>query len=249
MGATETVHGRAHTRTTFRKLLERAIMALAICAPLVTLSYYFVDRPAAYFAHDQQLNRFDFLRWLTYIPTTLDALASTIVVLAAIKLAWFPLTRLDRVLFACSISLIVAMAFEYYLKFLFGRYWPDTWVNNNPSLIRDGAYGFHPFHFGSAYGSFPSGHTARIFAVISVACSAYPHWRWLFGIGGALVMIGLVGMDYHFVGDTVGGAFLGGLTGMYTAQFFELEVYQAAHAKGSPAPATEADRLRSDTVE
>jgi len=26
-------------------------------------------------------------------------------------------------------------------------------------------------------------------------------------------------MDYHFVGDVVGGAFLGGLVGTYTAQF------------------------------
>ena len=31
------------------------------------------------------------------------------------------------------------------LAYAFGRYWPDTWVHDNPSLIRDGAYGFHPF--------------------------------------------------------------------------------------------------------
>jgi membrane-associated phospholipid phosphatase len=112
---------------------------------------------------------------------------------------------------------MVAIAFEYYLKFLFGRYWPETWIEDNPSLIGSDAYGFHPFHFGEAYGSFPSGHTARTFAVLSVVWLAYPALRWpCIAVCGAVV-VGLVGMNYHFVGDTVGGACLGWLTGAYSA--------------------------------
>ena len=30
---------------------------------------------------------------------------------------------------------------------------------------------------------------------------------------------GLVGMDYHFVGDVVAGGFVGGIVGAYTAHF------------------------------
>src|SRR6202035_331252 len=101
------------------------------------------------------------LRWLAETAMALNALAPVLVLLAVVRMAWGPLSRLERTLFAASVSLMVAVAFEYYLKFLFGRYWPETWVDDNPSLIGDGAYGFHPFHFGTAYGSFPSGHTAR----------------------------------------------------------------------------------------
>jgi membrane-associated phospholipid phosphatase len=106
------------------------------------------------------------------------------------------------------------------LKHVFGRYWPETWSHDNPSLIRDGAYGFHPFHGGDAYGSFPSGHTARTVAVVSVFWLAYPKTRLLCLLLAASVMVDLVGMNYHFVGDTIGGAGLGAVTGMYTAHFF-----------------------------
>jgi len=124
--------------------------------------------------------------------------------------------------FAASVSILITAALVYDLKLGFGRYWPETWVNDNPSLIRDGAYGFHPFHSGAAFGSFPSGHTARTLAVTSVVWIAYPRWRWLSGLVSAAVPIGLVGMNYHFVGDTIGGGFLGANVGAYTARFFRL---------------------------
>jgi membrane-associated phospholipid phosphatase len=212
----------------FRSLLRRTVVALAACAVLVATAYWLVDRPVALFVHEHQAERPAALHWLAEIAMALNALAPVVVVLAVLKRAWAPLTRLDRTLLAAALSLMVAVAFEYYLKFLFGRYWPATWVDNNPSLIRDGAYGFHPFHFGSAYGSFPSGHTARTFAVLSVVWIAYPRWRWLCVIGCAAVMIGLVGMNYHFVGDTIGGAFLGAVTGSYTARFLRVDATRPA---------------------
>src|SRR5262249_32169724 len=90
---------------------------------------------------------------------------------------------------------------------------------NNPSLIRDGAYGFHPFHAGIIYGSFPSGHTARTAAVAAVVWVAYPAWRWACVLVTAVVALALVGMDYHFVGDVVGGGVVGVLVGVSPARF------------------------------
>ncbi len=188
----------------------------------VTLCYFFVDRQAAFFVHDHQLNKYLFLKWLSHSAMMFNALAPVILVLAGIRLAWGPLSRLEATLVAAAVSLMVAVAFEYYLKFLFGRYWPETWIHKNPSLIGDGQYGFHPFHFGEEYGSFPSGHTARVFAVMSVVWIVYPMWRWLCAACCAAVIVGLVGMNYHFAGDTIGGAFLGSVTGMYIAAFFDL---------------------------
>jgi membrane-associated phospholipid phosphatase len=116
---------------------------------------------------------------------------------------------------------------------LFGRYWPETWTENNPSLIGDGAYGFHPFHSGPWFGSFPSGHTLRAVSFLSVFWIVYPRW-WSFWAAVCLsVIVGLVGMNYHFVGDTVGGAFLGALTGTYTTRFFRLAPARPDEAAGT----------------
>src|SRR5262249_45936218 len=117
-----------------------------------------------------------------------------------------------------GVSLVLADQFRETLSYGFGRYWPETWINDNPSLIRDGAYGFHPFHGGSAYGSFPSGPTARALAGPAVVWIAYPGWRGACGRASGAVAAGLLGMDYHFVGDVIAGGFVGGIVGAYTAR-------------------------------
>lgn len=214
--------------TCYRTLLARSALGLLVCVFLVLLCYFFVNKPVAFWIHDHQVDTHQILKWMTYLATVFTALAPAILVLAAIRLAWSPLRRLESTLVAASLSLIIAAAFEYHLKFLFGEYWPETWIHDNPSLIKDGAYGFHPLHFGQAYGSFPSGHTARAFAAMSVVWLVYPRWRWLSVAVCFSVIVGLVGMNYHFVGDTVGGAFLGSITGAYTACFFHLHSGQKA---------------------
>jgi len=64
-----------------------------------------------------------------------------------------------------SISVLTTWAMKNQLKVVFGRTWPETWTRNNPSLIRDGVFGFNPFTTGSGYESFPSGHTAAIWEI------------------------------------------------------------------------------------
>src|SRR5262249_11783251 len=81
------------------------------------------------------------------------------------------------------------------------------------------AYGFHPFHGGSAYASFPSGTTARTLAVAAIVWIAYPRWRWACGLGSVAVAAGLLGMGYHFVGGGIAGGFFGGIVGTGTAHF------------------------------
>jgi len=107
---------------------------------------------------------------------------------------------------------------------------PFGWLqrtNHNPSLIGNDEYGFHPFARekhgeGGWYDSFPSGHTTRTVAIAAVYWVAYPRWRWLGVLATAAVVVGLIGMNYHFVGDTVAGAFVGGLVGVYAAHFARL---------------------------
>ncbi len=98
---------------------------------------------------------------------------------------------------------------------LCGRYWPETWHDNNPSLIGTGAYGFHPFEVGDDVGSFPSGHAARIVGFLSVFWLAMARGRWLYIILGLPMLVALVAMDYHFVGDVVAGSALGAIVGVW----------------------------------
>jgi membrane-associated phospholipid phosphatase len=207
----------------FRSLLRRSLIILVLCAMVVTLAYFFIDKPVAYFVYNHQIDKFEILRWLTVTPEYVESAASFFLVLVVIRLCWKPLAPWEGVLFAAAVSLFITLVLKDHLKLVFGRYWPDTWIHDNPSLIKNDAYGFHSFHHGSYqmwYASFPSGHTARIFSVLTVVWVAYPRWRWFCIVWYATVIIGLVGMNYHFVGDVIGGAGLGGIIGMYTAHFF-----------------------------
>jgi membrane-associated phospholipid phosphatase len=132
---------------------------------------------------------------------------------------------LQALLFAIAVNLVATTAVKDLLKWAFGRSWPETWGNRNPfhpSLISDGTYGFHPFHSGGVYQSFPSGHTAATFAVISMLWLSRPRWRWLYALVAAFVSLALVALDFHFVGDVIAGAMLGTATGVLATKWFRL---------------------------
>ncbi|MBI3407100.1 MAG: phosphatase PAP2 family protein [Planctomycetes bacterium] len=206
-----------------RRLFRNTLAALILCAALVWLCYLFVDRPVAFFVHDRDFAQFSVLKWLTYPPPILQAWTPVLIAVLMVRRIFGPFRRWERAILAACVTMILADQFRSSLGFAFGRYWPDTWIENNPSLIRDGAYGFHPFHGGPAYGSFPSGHTARTVAVAAIVWIAHPKWRWACVFAFAAESIGLIGMNYHFVGDVIAGACVGGIVGAYSARFFGLQ--------------------------
>ena len=209
----DSVMNEANTPTT--SLVIRSLGAVLLCALLVALCYFFVDRPVAWFVHDH-VPHSALLVWPTLVPPIFVRLAPWATIVAFVWWAWQPQRSGPKVLLALSLSLIVAEAIKDQLKWCAGRYWPETWVNNNPSLIQDGAYGFHPFHKGIAFESFPSGHTLVVFSLMSIAWLLWPRWRWLWSLAALAVVVGLLGMNYHFVGDVVAGTFLGSITGVCT---------------------------------
>jgi membrane-associated phospholipid phosphatase len=199
----------------------RWAIALALTALAVAASYQWLDRPIAYFAHAHFHNEPLFAR-LTRIPEFFAPLAVlAFVVLGLRALMDKPLTRLEAVALLCALSLLVASAIKNQLKLGFGRTWPETWVRDNPSLIRDGVYGFHPFHGGGGFASFPSGHTTAVVAVVSVLWICYPRFRMLYAPLVAVVVIGLIGADFHFLSDCIAGAFLGASTGWIVVTLWE----------------------------
>jgi membrane-associated phospholipid phosphatase len=203
----------------FPQLLRRTLVALAGCALAVVICYYFVDRPVAYFVQNHQIASVDEFRWLTEPPPLVQSWSPLVLVLLGVRRAFGEWKVWQRALFVACVSLIVADQLRESLGDLCGRYWPETWHNNNPSLIGTGAYGFHPFGVGDDIGSFPSGHAARITAFFGVFWLVLPKGRWLYAVLAIPMLVALVAMNYHFVGDVIAGGVVGWLVGVWAARF------------------------------
>jgi membrane-associated phospholipid phosphatase len=208
----------------FRPLLNRSLAAIAICAIAVVVCYKFVDRPVAFYMYRHGIARFEEFRWLTEPPPLVQSWAPLLLVALAVRRAFGPWQRWQAALFLACVSLIVADQFRQSLGDLCGRYWPETWHDNNPSLIGTGAYGFHPFEVGDDVGSFPSGHAARIVGFLSVFWLAMPRGRWLYVVVALPMLVALVAMDYHFVGDVIAGSVLGALVGVWAVRLSQMTV-------------------------
>jgi membrane-associated phospholipid phosphatase len=189
--------------------IKRWIACLAGVTLASAIAYQWLDRPIALFFHQTVARPETFAR-LAYAPDPMVPLAVIVfVVLGLMNLSGRALSRLENCALLCSLSLIVAELTKIHLKLVFGRTWPDTFRDNNPSFLRDGTYGFNFFHGGHAYASFPSGHTAVTCAVITVLWIYFPRWRPLYALAVAAVAIGLIGANYHFLSDVIAGGFVG----------------------------------------
>jgi membrane-associated phospholipid phosphatase len=184
---------------------------LTVCLATV-LSILYVDRTAATWSHASFHGIAIFID-LTHIDDPIVPIAALgfLVIGAAAYCGWQP-GPVARAFFCACVAVLVALMIKDQAKYAFGRLWPETWVNNNPSWVDTGAYGFFPFHGGAGWSSFPSGHMTAIAAPMVVFWRALPRrWRWLPLIPIALVALGLYGADYHFVSDMIAGTLLGTL--------------------------------------
>ena len=192
---------------------QTLLLVCSLTVVAIVVSYLWIDQPVAFLVHREITTKTLFVE-LTYIPEPLPLLAPiAFFALGLWAVLGKPRSKLHRVLLTCGISFIVADAAKNQLKYDFGRTWPETWINNNPSLISNGAYGFNFFHGGPGYASFPSGHMTAMCAVASVLWIYYPKFRALYALVVAAVAIGLLGADYHFLSDIIAGSFLGSVTG------------------------------------
>jgi membrane-associated phospholipid phosphatase len=202
--------------TTEQNRLARLYIGCFIaCVVLSVLSIAFVDRAVSTWSHATLGQAAPFV-WLTHIIDPFVPAAS--IGLAAISIAavfgWRP-GPFGRTLIALCIAVLIATILKEESKLLFGRTWPETWVANNPSWIKDGVYRFEPLHGGRGWASFPSGHMTIITAPCTVLWLLAPRaWRWLWAALILAVAIGLVGADFHFVGDMIAGTFLGWTCGV-----------------------------------
>jgi membrane-associated phospholipid phosphatase len=214
----------------FRQLFGHSMLALAACVITVLVCYFFVDRSVALFVHKHGIATIEEFRWLTEPPPMVQGWSPLVLVLLAIRRVFGPWRVWQHTLFLACVSLIVADQFRESLGDICGRNWPETWHNNNPSLIGTGAYGFHPFEVGDETGSFPSGHAARIVGFLSVFWLKMSQGRWVFALLALPMLVALIAMNYHFVSDVIAGSVLGGLIGVWATRLGFIGVAAGANA-------------------
>jgi len=208
----------------YRKLFHCALITTGLCIAAVLVCYFWIDRPVAFFVYRHHINTIQVFRWLTYPPAEVQNWSALVLTILMVRRAWGAFLRWQKVLLVACVSLIVADDFRISLGDVCGRYWPETWTHDNPSLIGTGTYGFHPFQRGDDIGSFPSGHAARIFGFATVWLIAIPRSRVVVTLFCAPMLVSLVAMNYHFVSDVIAGSILGGIVATYAAHLARLKM-------------------------
>jgi membrane-associated phospholipid phosphatase len=204
------------------------LAALLLCAISVAVSIACVDRPLARYVH--RFDGTDALSGVSHLPGW--AIPSGIVVFALVAIAFAAGYRNVFTDFAlrCGLAIIAGSALKDALKFLFGRTWPERWLQGNPSYIADGVYGFWPMHGSAGYEAFPSGHTTVGVAALTLVWLRWPRLRLLCTLAGTGLIALLVGGDFHWLSDTIAGGFLGATVGWVAFVIGKRE-------RGAPAPA------------
>ncbi|MDD2877976.1 MAG: phosphatase PAP2 family protein [Acidiphilium sp.] len=195
------------------RTLRRVCLAASLAASLILVSIAYIDRPVARFMAQHVHDRLPFMAMasIANLPAPLATLS--LIALALARWSGIPLSAMARLILILAVATLIAIMVKNQLKFDFGRVWPESHpfpgIHNHPSFIDDHVFGFYPFHGGSSYASFPSGHTTAITAPMAVLWMLVPRYRAFWGSLVLIVVCGLIAADFHFVSDTIAGFFLG----------------------------------------
>jgi len=203
--------------------LRRWLTVFAGCVTVVVASVLVIDRPVASFM-SEHTRPLGLLRWTVELHRWADEAALVIIVACALLATAAPRrrpSRLTATMFLTACAVIVTRAMKDQLQLAFGRTWPETWVDDNPSFIRDRVFRFDFFRGGEAYSSFPSGTTATITAMFAVLWWWYPRGRILYATAIGLVAATLITSNFHFVSDVVAGGFIGMSAGWFAVQIWQ----------------------------
>jgi membrane-associated phospholipid phosphatase len=192
-------------------------VGLFLTAALVWLSVRWLDRPIALWVRDVFGAR--------HVPV--EATESPVLSVSFVPACFFVLcglaaimrrrfSKLGTTISLCTVSALAAIIVKDQLKLAFGRTWPDSWGPGVLSFLHDGVYGFHYFHYGKSFESFPSGHATVAASILSVPFILFPRLRTVCAICLIGVDVALVGLNLHFFSDVIAGSFIGFSTGLFT---------------------------------
>lgn len=187
-------------------MLRRWLVFLIVVAVLIVASVAYIDRPLAqavaslHILHRVLVQLAVPSRVLVAIELIAAAVAGTLILFAKPSRA---INKFASATVTSSIAMAASYTVtEFLLKPFFGRSLPDA-------FLRTGTYGFHWFKAGEAYGSFPSGHTVQVVSLVTVLCTIYPRFRYLWIMGACIAAFSLIIAEAHFLSDVLAGGMLG----------------------------------------
>jgi membrane-associated phospholipid phosphatase len=199
------------------RALKVWLVSFVTTAAFVCLSILWLDRPIALWVRDVFGERRvprevieSHILSISFVSACVFVLSG----LAAMRRERF--SKIETAVALCAISTLAAIVVKDQLKVVFGRTWPDTWQPGILSLVRNDVYGFHFFHSGKSFESFPSGHATVAAASLSVLWLLFPKSRLVCGICIVAVDCGLIALNLHFLSDVIAGSFTGVSVGFFT---------------------------------
>jgi membrane-associated phospholipid phosphatase len=186
----------------------KPLLFLGINIVFIIVCYFWVNQQVLWFLVQHHSQHY---KILSILANDIVAILSILILYSFIRILSDKIISIEHKLLSLCNAVVLAIFLKTILKIVFGRYWPATFFCHNTSLVSNNAYGFNWFKSGTAYGSFPSGHTTFIVAFGVSLWLIFPKLRGLAGLLMACVMAGQIGMYYHFVSDVIAGATLGGL--------------------------------------
>ncbi len=187
----------------------KSVALVAATSLLVIISYFYFDRQLVDLLVSANSRQYHFLHYLQQLPEPLLYVAPVAILFYFIQRIREQKNKFAYFSLAWGVAVLVASGLKIGLKFCFGRYWPDTFKENNLSYVHDGIYGFEPFHGGVQYQSFPSGHMMTIVVFAFMLAAFYPKLKWISATAILIVALSLLGLYYHFVSDVLAGAVIG----------------------------------------
>ena len=189
---------------------------------LVVFSIRYVDRPLARAMGALPHFHHVIVQAPVSFPILLIVAGFTLLLAVGIRLLGKPLSRWMTAGTIAGIALIVSVfLIENWLKYVFGRTLPIEY-------LKSGQYGFHWFHSGDRFMSFPSGHTDQFCAIFSVLWFYYPRWRMAYVTVLIILSIALMAGQWHFLSDIIAGGYLGTVAGITT-----MSIWTAIAARSS----------------
>jgi membrane-associated phospholipid phosphatase len=214
-------------KTKFVRSEAKNLGLVLFTALFLILSYVYFDRPIAYQMAEINLNAFFLFHIFNPIAIVIDVGAILTIIILGIKGCLKVLTQQESRLFLMSVTIGIAVYIKSFLKILFGRFWPQTWYLDNPSLLQNQVYGFDFLHLDFPYGAFPSGHATVVFCAMTFVWLLAPKWRWLALLVCLLQASALIVLNYHFLSDVIGGAVLGILCSLASVR---MRLFKENHA-------------------
>ncbi|MEI6315711.1 MAG: phosphatase PAP2 family protein [Syntrophus sp. (in: bacteria)] len=179
---------------------------------LTTISYFFIDKPAAFFCRTLDLRIVDIFQWITVLGQSTGYLISFFLLFS-----FFNFYKHQRRYANRSLYLFVAVAMSGIvadiIKIIVARYRPMMFFEAN-------LYGFDFFRIGHEYNSFPSGHVTTVFSVAAALSLFFPKYRALSLAYALVVSASRVIIDAHYVSDIIAGAYIGVTTVLFLNWFY-----------------------------